>query len=370
MQLPGSNDLNVQCLARLFSNTSECYKFFWFQAILVKLEQGNVSFSYDELLDEMIASAWYMVTEYHLNLGPKDNLEELVRYISKSSGMKPAEKKNEILKYLQTCQDKYVRKLKRVLIANVPYRLQSPLIPNFKNKDFEGPTKVKIENINRQKRLIYYFSAYRGLDTEIFMQEEWLVYFLKNQEIIKGWLQYHMILYLQKRNPSVPGIADKLSPPVERKLDLVRKYWRTIMGVQPIYDIYGNKKLSEKELSIDHFVPWSYVAHDEMWNLHPTIKSINSKKGNKLPEWASYFPLLCRQEYIAYQLIWKNNKIQDEFRRCAREHLNNDDIRQRLYQKGLEREQFQNLLEEIILPVYQSARNSGFDYWKYRAVDQ
>ena len=26
----------------------------------------------------------------------------------------------------------------------------------------------------------------------------------------------------------------------------------------------GNQMLTEKDISIDHFVPWSYVAHDEL----------------------------------------------------------------------------------------------------------
>ena len=30
----------------------------------------------------MIVNAWYMVTEYHLNLGPRDTLEKVVMYIS------------------------------------------------------------------------------------------------------------------------------------------------------------------------------------------------------------------------------------------------------------------------------------------------
>lgn len=70
-----------------------------------------------------------------------------------------------------------------------------------------------------------------------------------------------LIIYLQKRNPSVPGIADKLFPPVERKLEKVKRYWKAIIDVEPVYDIYGNYRLTDKDISIDHFVPWSYVAH-------------------------------------------------------------------------------------------------------------
>ena len=75
MQLPQSDELDIQRLGRLFDNTSECYKFFWFQAIITKVLEGKEIITYEELIDEMIADAWYMVTEYHLNMGPKDTLE-------------------------------------------------------------------------------------------------------------------------------------------------------------------------------------------------------------------------------------------------------------------------------------------------------
>lgn len=54
--------------------------------------------------------------------------------------------------------------------------------------------------------------------------------------------------------------------------------------------------LNDKNISIDHFVPWSYVAHDELWNLTPTTRSINSSKSNNLPDWNRYFPILCKVE--------------------------------------------------------------------------
>lgn len=81
MQLPCSEELNIEYLGRLFDNTSECYKFFWFKAIVAKVTEGKQEISYEELVDEMIADAWYMVTEYHLNLGPKDTLGAVVNLI-------------------------------------------------------------------------------------------------------------------------------------------------------------------------------------------------------------------------------------------------------------------------------------------------
>lgn len=223
-----------------------------------------------------------------------------------------------------------------------------------------------IAKINQENRLMYYFTALNGLSTRIMIQEDWVKYITKNQEIIKGWLEYNMILYIQKRNPSVPGIADKLYPPQERKLEKIKKYWKLILTLEPVREIYGEQMLTEKDISIDHFVPWSYVAHDEMWNLNPTTKRINSSKSNNLPDWKTYFDRLAKQEYQSYQLLWKYDAVHREFEKCAREHINNEDIRYRVYREGLDFAQFAKELESVILPVYQSAQNCGFSNWKYQ----
>ena len=107
---------------RIFDNKSECYKLFWFQAIMFGVKEGRTEFVYDELIDEMIADAWYMVTEYHLNLGPNDTLEKAVNRVSEISGMLPAEKKEKVLEYLNGCDDREVRDYKKKLTHDVPYR--------------------------------------------------------------------------------------------------------------------------------------------------------------------------------------------------------------------------------------------------------
>ena len=235
MQLPHSDELEIQYLSRLFDNTSECYKFFWFQAIITKVLEGKTCMDYEELINEMIADAWYMVTEYHLKLGPKDTLESLVHYLQEISNIKSCEKKENIIDYLKRCDDKEVMSRKRVLTKNVPYRLQSPFMENLKGKEWNVSETVLIDKINREKRLIYYFEGLKGMYTKIHIEPKWVDYIHKNQEIIKGWLQYNKIIYLQKRNPNVPGISDKLCPPQERKLEKVKSYWKMILSFQKLF---------------------------------------------------------------------------------------------------------------------------------------
>ena len=365
MQLPYSDQLNIAALSRLFDNKSECYKQFWFQAVLGEVCAGKSDILYEDLIDEMIADAWYMVTEYHLNLGPRDTLEKAVNYIYQSTGMLPTIKKQDILNWLKQSEDPVVIKYKRELTLNVPYRLQVPLFESLQPKDLDCSPQKQAFLINQQKRLLYYFDAITGLQTRIHIDPDWAIYLKENQEILRGWIQYNMILYLQRRNPSVPGISDKLYPPQERKLEKVKKYWKLLSELEPFHEIYGGTEITKTNISIDHFVPWSYVAHDEFWNLHPTTRSINSSKSNNLPDWEHYFPLLADLEYHSYRMIWDYDKVRAEFQKCAREHLNSPEIEHRLYRQGLDSDEFKLQLSEVIYPVYQSAKNCGFRRWEY-----
>ena len=49
MQLPYSEELNIEYLGRLFDNTSECYKFFWFDALITNVIDGKNEIDYTVL---------------------------------------------------------------------------------------------------------------------------------------------------------------------------------------------------------------------------------------------------------------------------------------------------------------------------------
>ena len=372
MQLPYSEELNIGHLSRLFENTTNCYKFFWFQAILRKIDGVHCRFTFDELINEMIADAWYMVTEYHLRLGPlgiTDNLEEVVKYIYENYGIIPSEKREKLLEFLQKTEDKRISKYKSDLTLNVPYRLQVPFYDeiNIERNMWNGSKQNLTNEINRQKRLIYYFRLISGLGTVIEVDDLWAEYLLRHKEILKGWTQLKLIQYLQNKNPSVPGIADKIEAPFSRDIERVRKYRKLIIQIDPsIREIYGDTVLANKDISVDHFVPWQYVAHDELWNLHPTTKSINSSKSNSLPSWNLYFNLLGQLEYRAYELKDQNEIIAQEFRKIIPYHLNNQEIRSQLYADGLDKNAFIGRLEHVVKPVYESAQMSGFREWVYK----
>ena len=113
-----------------------------------------------------------MVTECHLRLGPlgiTDNLEEVVKYIYEKYGFPSSEKREKILEFLQTTDDRKIVRYKSDLTLNVPYRLQVPFYDeiNIEKNMWNGSKQILTREINRQKRLMYYFSLISGLGTVI-----------------------------------------------------------------------------------------------------------------------------------------------------------------------------------------------------------
>ena len=371
MFLPYEENLEIRYLNRIFdrSRISNCYKYFWFMAIIDRLSEEKTVFSYDELITEMVVIAWYMVAEYNLRLGPSnttDNLEEAVKYLYRElyqERVPSTVRKDELRTILQNEKDRKFIGFKDKLTNNVPYCLQSPFY-NPQNKLLKSPGKNTIAEINQEKRLMYYFREYQKLGTQIVIEDAWADYMIRNREILMAWARFNLVGYLQDRNPLVPGLADKILPPCTRNLTRVKKYWDSvILADDSLRDIYEHVPLSGISISIDHFIPWQYVAHDELWNLSPTSKSINSTKGNRLPNWEKYFERLLELEYKAYQLRDSYSVVAKEFDKCAQYHINNPDVRNALYTAGLDKDEFRTRLYNIIRPEYESAKKCGFREW-------
>lgn len=61
----------------------------------------------------------------------------------------------------------------------------------------------------------------------------------------------------------------------------------------------------------------------------------------------------------------RNEAVAGEFQKIAPYHLNNMEIRNCLYADGLDKTSFIGKLEQVIKPVYESAKIAGFKEWAY-----
>ena len=136
-----------------------------------------------------------------------------------------------------------------------------------------------IHRINQIVAILpYTLGESRQLKKEVYFHPIWMKMIQDNTVNILGWIQYEKIKWLQNNNPEVPGLVYKLAPMDEkmRKLTNVRKLWGAILKIHEIKDVFTGKPVLPEKYDVDHFIPWSFVMNDELWNLMPMDSTLNS----------------------------------------------------------------------------------------------
>ena len=108
------NVLDVEGFSNMMKDPSFCYKFYWLEAIVILISEGVYQTTFNDLIDEMIANAWYSVTEFHVHLSGivsgevRDGLERAVLKLQCISDLKRNASKIEIK---EAIKEHEVRKL-------------------------------------------------------------------------------------------------------------------------------------------------------------------------------------------------------------------------------------------------------------------
>ena len=360
----------------MMKDPSYCYKFYWLEAIVQLISEGKKDASYNEIINEMISNAWYSVLEFHVHLSGiggegeiKDSLEKAVLKLHKLSGLasnaSKIEIKNKIIAY-----DKELHGEKMTLTQNVPYKALS----GFANRDSEwidlnSSAGRMMDYYNRLSKIArplpYIFGEQKGLERKVIFRESWSQMIQDHMVSILGWIQYEKVRWLQNNNPEVPGLVYKLAPLDDkmRKLGHVRKLWEGILDTTCIIDVFKNTPIKKESYDVDHFIPWSFVMNDELWNLMPMDSALNSSKSNRLPKWDKYFLRFAQNQYMMYEQVHEKTRIRKLYESCYRDNLHSIWASQELYRKGNTKEEFFGILERNMHPVYDSARRQGYEIW-------
>lgn len=368
------NTLNIQGFAQMMKDPSYCYKFYWLEAIVHLIAEDVHETTLDEVINEMIANAWYSVIEFHVHLSGimsdgsiRDGLERAVSRLHVlshlSSNASKTEIKNAIRQY-----NPFIKKEKEQLTNMVPYRALSGFFTNAQEKPNWNNLHrmiIYIEQMNQIAILPYTLGTGSKLNKEIYFNEVWMQMIQDNTVSILGWIQYEKIKWLQTNNPEVPGLVYKLAPLDEkmRKLSNVRKLWENILEEKEIIDVFNDEKIQKGKYDIDHFIPWSFVMNDELWNLMPVDSSLNASKSNHLPDWNSYFQRFANNQYILYEMIYQEDHIHHLYEKCYKDNLHSIWANQELYRKGNTKAEFVQILSKNMMPVYDSAHRQGYEIW-------
>lgn len=344
-QLPFSSRINNNTLASIFNHKVATYKFYWFLGIIEEAEQGRKQIEKKRIFSRMIANAWYPINYFRISFGVQDNINDIIQYLVKETQLSINEDKTKIYSFLFNNENKEINKALQHLDKNVPHWFLSPW--------FKGSTKHKIyEKSNANDD----YSIYK-LDKELItINDNWFSNITQNAKILKDFTYWNLALFLQNRNPLIPDIVNKLIKPAKRNALTYQRnnFWNIYLNEKnDVRCIFTNEKLDVSNYQLDHFVPYSWVSHDLIWNLVPILSRFNSSKNNKLPSIDKHFDSFFNIQNDALNLL--DNRLKKRFREeyitIFKSYNTPKDFN---YQK----------LKETIEPQISVAYNNGFDFLK------
>jgi hypothetical protein len=351
MTLPQNNKLPISALAGIFNNTSATYKFYWFVAMMeIVVKERKTKISFWEIIAGMIAESWYPIHYFKLSFGKSDSLYMQSLALQQELNIPiDADKKKIKQLLIDNINDNHIKSLLRIFSLNVPYRFLSPWIKYSSDKNVISLSQ-QFEN-----ECLY---AINGEYIEV--NRKWIDYLSEHYLILKDFAFWNLTEFLQKRNPNVPNLPSKLIKPIQRdSLIKQHKYWNNyIETIGDLKCIYTGKTLLPKNYDLDHFVPWSFVSHNLLWNLIPADSSINSSKSNNLPPLDIYLKPFSHIQQDALKTLYEKNQNDN----ILEDYLIVYDSVSELVR--LSESDFYNVFRKTFSPMIQTAENMGFKIWQ------
>jgi 5-methylcytosine-specific restriction endonuclease McrA len=255
------------------------YKLVWAKSILdllIKTETKVITFS--DISETILKYYWNQIYFFNLKQGPRNQeptLFKLVglaikRYQELTQSKQPVWF-NLALPVLQQDQAFY-----RELIQSMSQTLDQDVSWRFLNIEDEV---INLYHIHKKKTASL---------NEVVFSDTHITDLKEHGPLLMQFLYFKWTQLLEKFNHA-PRIANKIAgsevQAIKRKsLKVYRDILLILHENQAIKDFYTDETIDISDISIDHFIPWSFIYSDDIWNLVITSKSNNSKKSNKLSD--------------------------------------------------------------------------------------
>ena len=351
--LPYSEGLSTGFMNRVFDTTTATYKFYWLLALLdMFVKEKKSEMLALDIASRMVAYAWYPIEYFKLSFGKGDSMSQIIPTIAELTGItvddKLDSKTDSIIEAV--AENRKVKIAVKILLGNVPFWFQKPWIDTGDKRDMLQRSQ------NLENDCLYSLSGW-GEDLTVTINSNWKEYLNTNYNILRDFTLWNLTLFLQAKNPNVPNISGKLLRPEEREpLTKQKKFWNKVIELGGTIDcIYTNNPLSVNDYDLDHFIPWSFVSHNQNWNLIPADCSFNSSKSNRIPDLDYYLPKMAKIQHRALRLYVpfssKRDTILNEYFALG---ASPQDL------MTMSDEVFLNTFRKTFSPLNQMALNMGF----------
>lgn len=271
----------LSCVFSSRSRNDSSYKFGFLKSIIDNLYNVDeaLKLDFDQLFSKFAEIYWNLILKYDLRQKAKTN----------------DNKKSYIEQIVLNAKEKYQ------IIDIIPFESLS----NQMMIDISHQVKIKCKTcvvgalFEDTKQLFYSFSK----------KEEWIQinprmyqFLCKHKIVIEKLNYYEWARFLEKVNEdkTVDHMLSKIEESAKRN-DL--SYYRQILyeEFENTNCFYCGKTLNPKKIDVDHFVPWSFIKDDNLWNLVLTCPSCNRSKNDKLPDNRYLEILIKRNDKIYYK---------------------------------------------------------------------
>lgn len=157
-------------------------------------------------------------------------------------------------------------------------------------------------------------------NSKIWFNKEVYNFLVQNKVVLEKLNYYSWIIWtekaLERRHQSTGNIAIKID--LSNKRSSLKSFKQQLFSKEEnMYCFYCGKKISANDNHIDHFIPWSFVKDDQIWNLVPTCSNCNLRKNDKIPSEKDLNRLLIRNNELL------NFSYEDKLRLLYVSALNN-----------------------------------------------
>ncbi|WP_209121145.1 HNH endonuclease [Alkalihalobacillus sp. BA299] len=258
---------------------SSTYKYALVKSLIENLYQVNDQFelTYDQLAFSFTKIYWNLIVHHQLIHQNRGKTARVVTIIKEEQTKHSIPSEMIFDKIDETLQVRLVRQVKTTMKENVYGALY-------------GDTRGKFYAFDHKQEVLKLNAAVHS-------------FMLNYQRLIVNLTNYHMATMIEELNevPSINYLLGKVES-IARRSSL-RPFEKVLLHYFNADCFYCSKTLTgaKRETHVDHFIPWSFVQSDHIWNLVLSCNKCNSSKSDKLP----------KRNYLEY-IIERNDELNDK----------------------------------------------------------
>ncbi|MCR2823315.1 HNH endonuclease domain-containing protein [Lederbergia panacisoli] len=271
---------------------SSTYKYVLMKSIIENLYQINDQYelTYNQLAYSFAKIYWNLVVHHNLvkqNRGPKNARAVTVIQEFQQKHAIPSEFSFD--KIQETLQLKLVSFMKSVMKENVFGALYGDTRGQFYAFDH------KLE-VFRLHPVVHQFM-------------------LRYQRLLVNLVNYHMAVMIEElnENMNINFLLNKVESIAKR--GSLKRFETILLSHFENKCFYCGKRLSERmgNIHVDHFIPWSFVQSDQIWNLVLACRTCNLSKSDKVPQRPFLDIIIDRNEQL-YHMPTESTVLMENYK--------------------------------------------------------